>query len=114
MSDIGPKKEPVAWATATGLVLAALASYGLDVTPELKELLILAVPIIAGAAWARWQVTPVPKAQEAVKEARAEGFVEGVDAAAAPVPPEQWGINQGRYGTTVGPLYRPQGERVAE
>ena len=93
MDQYGPKQEPVAWATVTGLVLAALASYGLDVSPELKELLIYAVPIVAAAAWARWQVTPTPKA-EAEKDA---AWIDGVEAGAEmqpTVPVEQWGVNR--------------------
>lgn len=64
MSKFSPRQEPVAWGTLVALAIGAAASYGLNVTPELKELLIFAVPLLLGAIWARFQVSPVAKAGE--------------------------------------------------
>lgn len=59
MKNLSPKQEPVAWATIVGLVIAALASYGLNITPELGKALVVVVPIIIAAVVARQSVTPV-------------------------------------------------------
>lgn len=74
--DITPKGEPVIWSTVVALALGALASYGLGVTDELRELLIYLVPIIAGAIWARNRVTPVARVDQAVQKAYTEGLAE--------------------------------------
>ena len=59
MKDISPKEEPVAWATVVGLAIAAAASYGLNITDELSELLVLVVPMLIAGWVARRNVTPV-------------------------------------------------------
>lgn len=98
MSKIGPKQEPVAWATLVSLAAAALGSYGLGITPELEAFLV-AVVTIAAAWWARQRVTPVPKAEANARDA----FDRGVEAGeasgiaatiAATVPRDKWGINR--------------------
>jgi|SRR5690606_28258220 len=81
----------------TGFVLAALASYGFGVTPELQELILYVVPLIGAAWWARQQVTPVEKAETRARDAKVKGFEEGLELAdrvKTTVPESEWGINQ--------------------
>jgi len=59
MNKPTPKNEPVTYATLVALAVGALASYGMGITDELKEFLIVAVPVIIGAIVARQNVTPV-------------------------------------------------------
>ncbi len=51
-----PRSEPIAWSVVVAAVLAAAASYGLDLTPELRELLVLVGPFLFAALWARFHV----------------------------------------------------------
>jgi hypothetical protein len=51
--DFSPRAEPIAWGMIAGLVIAAAASYGLGVTPELESLIVYLAPMIGGALWAR-------------------------------------------------------------
>jgi hypothetical protein len=73
--DITPKAEPVAWGTAVGLIIAALISYGLNITPELRDALIVVLPVAAGALWARFQVY----APDTVAEVKRDAYAAGLD-----------------------------------
>ena len=95
MQKVGPSREPVALATIVALAVGALASYWTGMTPELKEFLIIAGPVVIAAVWARQNVTPVPTAEADAKQAKVEGFEHGLEyAGRVTVPEDQWGINQ--------------------
>lgn len=79
--DLSPKAEPVAWATVIGLALSAGVSYGLNITQELRDFLVIATPVIFTALVARFAVFS-PKTVE-------EDYVK-----APKVPEDQWGINR--------------------
>lgn len=66
MNDLSPKAEPVGYATVVGLIVAALASYGLNITSELGQALVVVVPMLIAAWVARSKVT-APDTLEHVK-----------------------------------------------
>ncbi len=78
MNDISPKAEPVAWSIGVGLVLAALASYGLNITPELRDALVMIAPIVIAAGVARFAVY----APDTVEDKTDVAYTNGLDAAA--------------------------------
>lgn len=73
MTDISPKAEPVAWSIGVGLVLAALASYGLNITPELRDALVMIAPIVIAAGVARFAVYAPDTVDEKVDDAYTRG-----------------------------------------
>ena len=75
MSNVSPKAEPIAWGTVVGLAVAAAISYGLNITPELRDALIYIVPIGAGLLWARRQVT----APDTLREVKRDAYRAGLD-----------------------------------
>lgn len=77
-----PSAEPVAWATFVALVIGALASYGLGVTPELRELILYAAPVVLGAIWARAQVWSKPSHDAVTMREFMEGYSIGHDVGA--------------------------------
>lgn len=74
MNDISPKAEPVAWSIGVGLVLAALASYGLNITPELRDALVMIAPIVIAAVVARQSVFATDTAAEMETDAYQNGL----------------------------------------
>lgn len=54
--DLSPRAEPVAWGVIVAAAIAALGSYGFNLTPELKDLLVLVVPFIIAAIVTRFRV----------------------------------------------------------
>lgn len=76
MTDISPKAEPVAWSIGVGLVLAALASYGLNVTPELRDALVMIAPVVIAAIVARQSVF----APDTVEGKTDDAYASGMDA----------------------------------
>ncbi len=77
MNDISPKAEPVAWSIGVGLVLAALASYGLNITPELRDALVMIAPIAIAAVVARQSVFATDTVDEKVNDAYTRGANRG-------------------------------------
>jgi hypothetical protein len=53
-----------------GMVIAAAASYGLGVTPELESLIVYLAPVIGGALWARSRVWAPDSVAEALGDLR--------------------------------------------
>src|SRR5690348_15263746 len=71
--NLSPKQEPIGWSAAVGLIIAALASYGFGVTPELRDVLVVLVPVIGAALWARMKVFTPKSVQQAINDAYAAG-----------------------------------------
>ena len=71
--NLSPTQEPVGWGAAVGLIIAALASYGFGVTPELRDVLVVLVPVIGAALWARMKVFAPKSVQQAIDAAYAAG-----------------------------------------
>lgn len=56
MKNLTPHAEPVTWAAVVAAIVAALASYGLNITNELAHLLVMIAPFVGAALWARLRV----------------------------------------------------------
>lgn len=67
MTNISPKAEPVGWSVTIGLIIAAVASYGVGVTPELQDAIVLIVPMLIAAWVARSNVSPKGKVDDAYR-----------------------------------------------
>ena len=75
MKNISPKAEPVTWSVAIGLIIAAAASYGFNITSELAQALVVLVPIGIATWVARRNVT-APDTLETVKR---DAYAQGLD-----------------------------------
>lgn len=56
MKDLSPKAEPAIWGLLVASALAALGSYGLNITDELKDFLIMVAPYVLGFIAVRFAV----------------------------------------------------------
>lgn len=83
--DLSPKAEPIAWANAAALIVAALVGYGVPINDPLAELLGMALPFVLANLWARFQVwapdTHAAEIEQAAALAREEGRIAGVRSA---------------------------------
>lgn len=67
LSSVTPKAEPVAWTVVAAAGIAAAMSYGLNITNEMKDFLILVSPFVIGGIVARFSVY-APDTVEAIAD----------------------------------------------
>lgn len=76
MKNLTPHAEPVTWAAVVAAIVAALASYGLNITNELAHLLVMIAPFVGAALWARLRVWAPASHAAAVDAAYRAGLAE--------------------------------------
>lgn len=72
LKDLTPRAEPAIWGLLVSSALAALGSYGLNITDELSDFLIMVAPYVLGFIAVRFAVfapDTVKKIQEDAHEA---------------------------------------------
>ena len=78
LKDLSPKAEPIVWANVIGLILAALADYGIEFSSNLNQLIVLVLSIALPNLVARFFVY-APDTVEDIKERAYD-----------PMKPETW------------------------
>jgi len=74
MGNLSPRAEPVAWSVVIAAIVAASASYGLNITNELSAVLVMIGPFIIAGIVSRFSVY----APDTVKAIAAEQYNAGI------------------------------------